>query len=467
MSLTIKERSFWVRALKKPPLEHDFDEMKVADMLGLLKDEMKELYGGSTMVPSKGNRESAVWSEMGSLVRQLQEARKIIRRLIIAQGASCRQSIRKENQEIASKFIPHHIDVCAPHRHESPMSPPESPILPPPSPIRTSKVQFCARDLAASLQTMKRHKDNARIQEQGCRAVVELLKDASKKRKADVVWSCESCKFQNSNSEGKCRLCTSVKPEQVMCETRPSDRAMEHLERESGLYVIIDAMRNFRSNKGLVRSASFALARITQEDPLSVERIANAGGILEILHAMQAWESDSEVQAQCLGILASPGLADDAVVRVEADQFAHIVCGVVKRFQRLNKKRLLALCFLALANLGVKLDAHVTLLIEKHQLHILVLDTLSEKSNQSHPQLVAACLWNLSVLTRELMDGSHAEICEKISRCGAVELAYACMSAFPTNQSVQKNASILLTRLGIRLEDGHKRGGAAADCTIS
>lgn len=140
------------------------------------------------------------------------------------------------------------------------------------------------------------------------------------------------------------------------------------------MQLIVDAMRTFRGHPRVQRAASFALAQLVHDRADCVEDIASAGGVVEVLETMQAAPQDAELQAQCLGVLASPALAKDSVVRIEGDLFARVVCAALRLHR--DQARLQALGCLALANLAIKSDRFAAMLTQQHHAHLLVMEAV-------------------------------------------------------------------------------------------
>jgi len=99
MALTINERKYWKLALARPPLDVDFDALPSSELVICLQSKLRKMYG-NTGCSTDPSEESAVWSQIGQMVRQLQEARSIISRFIerpngrakaIPQSATSRQ----------------------------------------------------------------------------------------------------------------------------------------------------------------------------------------------------------------------------------------------------------------------------------------------------------------------------------------------------------------------------------------
>ncbi|GBG26891.1 KICSTOR complex protein ITFG2 [Hondaea fermentalgiana] len=364
--LNVRERAFWAQALARDPITPEFDRAPASEIVQTLQHRIR-------IDTSSAEEENKFWAQLGQLVRQAQEARKLVRRLDLTLP-------HKTRQETLHQLPPQDVRV------ES-----ERDLVPdvaPPSPVRNAhKPGFCAKNVKATLEAMKRHKTNSRIQEQGCRALVELIKDGKKKRKQQAQdpegsWSCAACHFRNRPKDHACRICTGTAKAKTWHEIgdtfRPEDSTTndgdtmpgaspskvpecQQVLDNAGIPSIIYAMRAFGSSERVLRVACYALAQLVQEDASAVQRIAAAGGIAEILAAMQVLCTDREVQTQCMGILASPELAADEVVRIDTEHFASVVCQSLWRYPK--AMRLQALGFLALANLGMKSDAATNLLV--------------------------------------------------------------------------------------------------------
>jgi len=216
--------------------------------------------------------------------------------------------------------VPAHVDVsqrvkaaCF-RKHQS-----ASPTVLPPSPIRAPKFVFCASNIGATLEAMTRHKDHAKIQEQGCRAIMELIKEDKRRRaeskealEAKSRWKCMSCQFSNQQDDVRCRICSL--PQQSTDTTAPSNQsrtnnnhidddrggdqcrttssltACEEIDQANGISLVVDAMRRFPSEKRLSKAACYALAQMNHEDPLLARKIAGCGGIGQLLTAMELLE---------------------------------------------------------------------------------------------------------------------------------------------------------------------------------
>jgi len=139
------------------------------------------------------------------------------------------------------------------------------------------------------------------------------------------------------------------------------------------------------------------------------------------------------------------------VVRIEGDRFAPVVCGALRR--HVGSTRLQALGCLALANLACKSDKLTLALVQNYRCHEMVVAMMQRDDSKNNPHTAAAVLWTLVTLARELSDGSELGLRDAIKASGAVQLALACLAAFPTSQPVQTNAKLLFTRLGVSATD--------------
>ncbi len=507
--LTAKERRFWQYAMPQAPLGAHFDAAPASALVLELQEEVRRLY-----VDGEGGAadESALWTQVGLLVRQLQEARAVVRRLVAAEGPARSVSPTKRAGKLA--FAPERTDAG------SAAAPAPDPALQPPSPVRSAlpSAAFCASNVGATLAAMARHKDNAKIQEHGCRAVLELIRDDKRRRERAGrlplagAWACGSCQFPNEPTEPRCRICSmpqqagsplpaaatrapvlagvasdneqqqqqqqqqEQQQQSLGCEPDMSAQPLTsaQVEQGGGVQLIVDAMRIFRGHQRVQRAASFALAQLVHDRADCVEDIASAGGVVEVLETMQAAPQDAELQAQCLGVLASPALAKDSVVRIEGDLFARVVCAALRLHH--DQARLQALGCLALANLAIKSDRFAAMLTQQHHAHLLVMEAVQHQQRAlaakrlaasgatptatallaveaaaagGDPRVAAASLWALVALARARADGSDAEVREAIKAAGGVHLAVAVMAAFPGNRSVIDNGRALFKRLGV------------------
>lgn len=442
-----------------------FDDVPASEVMRSLQTKLRQVLGVQSKPMSPAENE--IWVQLGQLVRQAQEARKLMKRLEKHADDTDGVPSKKQNRSLARSELlisSNMQDEREEMQNETKIRPiKQASDIAPPSPVRNLQNKpFCARDIQATLEAMRRHKLNARIQEQGCRAIMELIKDGKKRRKLQLQdppgsWSCASCHFRNGPSENACKICTCT-----IHSSNSNDSLSKgghgaslqqtpewlQVETHGGVPTLIDVIRNFRSDTRILRVAAFVLAQLVQEDASTVQRIAAAGGIGEILSIMRTLGTDQEIQIQCMGILASPELAADEVVRIESDLFVHVVCGSMRRDPGIA--RLQALGFLALANLGVKSDSLTNLLVSNvYRVHELALYALESDIHKDNPHVIASGLWLLVSLSRELTNGGHDKIREMIARNGAVQLTMGFLSRFPTHQSVQANGKLLLQRLGV------------------
>lgn len=491
-----RERKFWAWALPNPPLDDEFDSLPTSALVQSLKRDVERLYaephGGRRNSSSNDNNNrdnrdrgnaDVVWSQVSQMVRQLQEARKLVARLMDNAAGS-------KGRPQHGKFVPDRVDTSqlaekwrrsAAYR----LAKPPSPQVQPPSPLRVMRADFCGKDVTASLQAMARHKSNARVQQQACVAIVTLIKDGKKKRNAaalarPVSWTCATCTRENGLAVACCAACSVPRPEASEAASEAEERGPEscegaqgpeqtesqQIEGLGGLTLIIDAMRAFPGNAGLLRAAAFALAQLVHEDSALVARVASAGGIGAVLDAMRALPSDAELQTQCMGVLASPELAEDAVVRIEGEAFAAVVCRALRGHAQ--SSRLQALGCLGLANLAVKSDSYTKLLVEDpaYEAHLLVIGLLHSEVHRANPHVAAAGMWALVALSRDLSDGSHTHVRDAITQAGAVEAAVRLLTRFPTHQSVQNNGKLLVARLGFKADDQNAADPDKGQCLL-
>merc|ERR1711871_1869330 len=94
------------------------------------------------------------------------------------------------------------------------------------------------------------------------------------------------------------------------------------------------------------------------------------GGMKSLLRAMRTVPGDPELQVQGLGILASPLIASERVVRVEPQAFIRAVLGSMRRY--VAHCRLQSLGCLALANLAQKKEGHIKILVEQGALSLIL-----------------------------------------------------------------------------------------------
>jgi len=431
--LSRREEGFWTRALRKPLIVPDFDECTTSEIVQTLQNGWRE------------TGEEKFWAEISSLVRQLQEARGILRKmgLCVAEEEKIVESCLEESILPASPILP---------------------ISPPPS--VKAKTQFCGNDVSATITVMKTHPMNELLQLKGCQAFTEMIKEGKKRRLAleeNPVgsWTCPSCRFRNSPNDEKCRMCQvseRFQNEALIVHPNKERLEAEQINSSGGVGLILEAMRRFSDSKTLQRASLFALAQLVQEESSTIDIIANAGGISDIVTSMIGSPSDEELQTQGIGILANPAIANDEVLRIDLDSMILAVLSSMKMFP--HSERVQAFGCLCIANASLKSDAltHTMIFDEDYACHKLIIQILEAENFEASSRIAAAGLWALLCLTRELCDGYHMSIRGRVSQNGAVRCCMRLLAKFPSKQGVQTNGLALVRRLGISLKDESTNG---------
>jgi len=419
--MTSQEKIFWKRVLSTAPLYNDFDTIEASQVVVRIQEQI-----------ASGENSNILWAHLTQIVKQLQSGRNVIRRL--------------NAQDSVSKLKVSKVDDIQINRNH--------PVVPPPSPIRKPSSNFCESNIQVIINTMERHKYNSKIQEKGCQSIVEYIKKGktTRSKNARVVWRCKLC--TTSNDSAICKVCNAPIPQSLVKTANADSRESQEIDSLGGLNRIIDALRNCSTDKKVATMGIFALAQLVHEDQGFIYKIASQGGIDDILHGMQLTCNDAEVQAQGLSILASPGLAEDCISRIDGKLFMDRVVDAFKKFP--NSERLVAFACMALANLSMKLDEYAATLIgHEYQFHISIIELLKQKNTT--PNIVASGLWTLFVLVRPKSDGSEIHHAEAMVHAQTIQVTISCMTNFPANANVQKNGRALLGRLGYEYSDSEKK----------
>ena len=313
---------------------------------------------------------------------------------------------------------------------------------------------------------MKRYKLQEKIQEKGCSALVKILKQRKQRRVQDSRLKCPACLHVNTHGGKResvkrvgslrCEMCSTNLPEPTIVELGDggSDDVTERTEElnivqelvEAGaIGVIVDALRSFRTSEGIQTTGSYALAQVCHDDENSIERLAMEGGIGVLLSTMKTLEWKREVQAQCLGILASPILLRDSIVRVETKRFAWTVASTLVRFK--SSGRIQALGMLALANLGFKNSANVTLLTKSPFERLIDHVFEAVRLHRADAKVVTIGLWLLG----SLVQPDNSQVFERLTENECTELCMELLEEYPADVAIQRNVRLLLDRLGAKL----------------
>lgn len=308
---------------------------------------------------------------------------------------------------------------------------------------------------------MKRYKLEEKIQEKGCFALVKLLKQSKVASAQEDQVKCGACFHLNilrrKGSDNRCEMCSKLleggQIDVISGKDKPSEEAkptqhllVQDLVDAGALGLIVDALRRFEKSEGIQKAGCYALAQICHDDEEAVERLAMEGGIGVLLCTMQTLCLQREVQAQCLGILASPVLLRDAIIRVEAQDFAATVVGTFQRFR--GSARIQALAMLALANLGFKNQANIVMLT-RAPFEELVADIFKGiRWHRGDSKVVTSGLWLVGCLAQLHDPEVHARMAENECTSLCMEL----LTEFPADAGIQRNVRLVLGYLGGELE---------------
>ncbi len=394
-----------------------------------------------TLLPSKGDAEQEAGlytrKQLLEVVKQLQRARRVIFK-----------ALPKEKTVLQSKRVQPLLPPAA--LHAAPIIPEErGGAAPPPIYSESGKARPSAMaggDVENVVEVMRRNPKNELIQVKGCIALLDhiaLSKRLSGSGKGahelTDVWICGTCSYRNvvqkhkvaytleelASSGERCFLCTSLPTsgskesiKNARAATKTISNAADSIFSMGGVKILTDALRRFPNCLGLQRNVCFALARLASRDNRVVPAFIGGGGLPLLFAAMRALIDEPEIQAQCMGILGSPEIASDDVVRIDCDSCARIVLDVARAYGA--HKRLMSLCCLALANLAMKNEMNVELLCRAGAPKV-VIDCL--KRNAGNMNALASGVWTLLALTRFLESGYHTEARLLVRNCGAVHFA--------------------------------------------
>ncbi|CAM9839634.1 unnamed protein product [Chrysoparadoxa australica] len=272
--------------------------------------------------------------------------------------------------------------------------------------------------------------------------------------------------------------------------------------------LILDSMRQFRCNSEIQASGVACLASYIDKDESNIIKLAADGGFLVLLQAMEALGSNEKVQVCGCGILGSPSICSDEIVRLDYDMSIKLLLAAMEAFPLSEKIQ--GLSSLALANLVVKNEACIdkvgispsstrgTLLwtieslamplnmgessaegasfsrlcpaegramltdcaslpaqlLEAEAVHVIAAALLDMKES---PLVQSACCWSLGLLVSK-----SQELCRVVLELGGQHLAVQALDAHPDAGSVTTNATYLIEAIEYRtqeLEDGEEEEG--------